>query len=409
MIARDVDVRAADQALEELFGDPQGVPDPFPLYRRIREVAPIYRSEVDGTWYVSRFEDCRALLNDLRCGRDIDRPNPSLAFRSRPMEAQIQGSFRSLLIVTNPPEHTRLRGAVSEAFTWRRLKALEPRIAELADQRLDVLAEKGDADIVADLAFPLPVAVIGELVGVPPDEREQFRDLVIAGLVGGDQASGTAATLEAYFADLVARRRARPQDDLVSGLVSVPDGPGRLSDEEVIAMAMIVFLAGFLTTTNLIGNGLVALLEHPHELERLRRDPALIETAVQEMLRFDTAIHAVGRAVLQPTELAGQPLAAGETVICLIGGANRDPERFPDPDRFDVGRSNGPALSFGWGIHHCLGSVLASLEGRVVFERMLRRFDTIALRDDDPPVRASFLRGWARLPIRVAQARSAGG
>jgi cytochrome P450 len=404
MIARDVGVRAADEALVELFGKPEGVPDPYPLYRRIREVAPVYRSEVDGAWYVSRFEDNRALLNDLRCGRDLDRPNPSLAFRSRPMEAQIQGSFRSLLIVTNPPEHTRLRGAVSEAFTWRRLAALEPRIAELADRRLDVLAEQGDAELVADLAFPLPVAVIGELVGVPPDEREQFRDLVIARLVGGGESAGTAATLEAYFMDLVDRRRRRPEDDLVSGLVSAGEGPGRLSDEEVVAMAMIIFLAGFLTTTNLIGNGLVALLEHPGELARLRRDPALMQTAVQEMLRFDPSIQAVGRAVLQPTELAGQPLPAGETVICLIAGANRDPERFPDPDRFDVGRADGPPLSFGWGIHHCLGSVLASLEGRVVFERMLRRFGTIELREDDPPVRAGFLRGWARLPIRVRPA-----
>jgi len=393
-------VSAADEALRELFGEPEGVPDPYPLYHRIRELAPIYRSEVDGAWYVSRFEDCRALLNDLRCGRDLDRPNPSLAFRSRPMEAQIQGSFRSLLIVTNPPEHTRLRAAVNEAFTWRRIQTLEPRIAELADQRLDVLAEKGDADIVADLAFPLPVAVIGELVGVPPDEREQFRDLVIARLVGSEQAAGTAATLEGYFGDLVARRRARPLDDMVSALVTAPE-PGRLSDEEIVAMAMIVFLAGFLTTTNLIGNGLVALLERPDELERVRRDPSLVPSAVQEMLRFDPAIQAVGRAVLQPTELAGQPLPAGETVICLIAGANRDPARFPDPDRFDAGRSDGPPLSFGWGIHHCLGSVLASLEGKVVFERMLRRFPTIALREDDPPVRASFLRGWARLPVRV--------
>lgn len=403
MIAGDVDVRAADEALETLFGQPEGVPDPYPLYRRIREAAPIYRSDLDGAWYVSRFEDCRDLLNDLHCGRDLDRPNPSLAFRSRPMEAQTQGSFRSLLIVTNPPEHTRLRAAVSDAFTWKGLRSLEPRIAELADQRLDVLEEKGDADIVADLAFPLPVAVIGELVGVPPEEREQFRDLVIARITDTEAAAGTAATLEGYFGELVQRKRARPRDDLVSRLVTAPEEV-RLSDDEVIAMAMIVFLAGFLTTTNLIGNGLVALLEHPDELERLRRDPSLTASAVQEMLRYDAAIQAVGRAVLQPTALAGHRLEAGETVICLIGGANRDPERFPDPDRFDVGRADGPPLSFGWGIHHCLGSVLASIEGRIVFERMLRRFGTIALREDDPPVRASFLRGWARLPIRVRPA-----
>ncbi|HEY4028413.1 MAG TPA: cytochrome P450, partial [Candidatus Dormibacteraeota bacterium] len=349
------------------------------------------------------------LLNDLRLGRDIDRPNRSYAFRFRPVQAQTAGLFRSTLLVKNPPAHTRLRGLVSQAFTWRRLKTVEPRIAELARQRLDVIAEKGEADVMADLAFPLPVAVIGELVGVPEGEREPFRELVRRQFSSGDGAAQVTTELESYFADLVARRRAHRDDDLLSDLIDARDESGRLSEDELRAMAMIIFLAGFVTTTNLIGNGLLALLHHPDELGRLRRDPGLVQPAVQEMLRYDPPVQVVPRTVLEPAELDGRRLPPGENVVCMVAAANRDPRRFPDPDRFDVGRTDGQPLSFGWGIHHCLGSVLASLEGQIVFRQLIGRFDTIGLLEDDPPLtRGSFLRGRERLPVRVTSAWVAG-
>jgi cytochrome P450 len=407
-MATDTNVRTADDVLRELFETPEGAPDPYPLYHRLRELAPVHRSELDGAWYVSRFEEVRAVLNDGRFGRDPDRPNTSYAFRFRPVQAQTMGAFRSTLLVKNPPEHTRLRGLVSQAFTWRRLKTVEPRIAELTRQRLDVLAEKGDADVMLDLAFPLPVAVIGELVGVPEGERAQFRELVNARFSAGARSQQVTTELEDYFADLVVRRRAHREDDLLSDLIDARDQADRLSEEELIAMVMIIFLAGFVTTTNLIGNGLVALLRNPDELRRLRGEPALVQSAVQEMLRYDPPIQFAPRTALVPAELAGRPVDVGESVVCLIGGANRDPVRFPDPDRFDVGRTNGQALSFGWGIHHCLGSVLASLEGQIVFSQLLDRFGSIDLLEEDPPLTpGSFLRGRERLPVRVRSAAAA--
>jgi cytochrome P450 len=398
------DVRTADDLLRELFESDNRAHDPYPLYRGIREAAPFYRSEEDGTWYVSTFEVGRQVLNDPSCGRDLDRPNTSIAFRARSVQAQTVGFFRSTLLMRNPPDHTRLRDVVSDAFTMRRLRALEARIGELTDQRLDVMAEKGDTDVMADLAFILPVSVIGELVGVPAEEREQFRELVNMRFSGDERGNQVRLTLESYFADLVERRRADPADDLLSELV-VARERDRLSEEEVIAMVMIVFLAGFATTTNLIGNGLIALLRSPDQLRRLREEPRLMQLAVAEMLRFDPPVQVVGRTALQPTEVAGQPIPAGDTIVCLIGGANRDPERFPDPDRFDAGRKHGQPLTFGWGIHHCLGSVLASMEGRVVFDRMLRRFASIELLEEEPPMQpGGFLRGRSRLPVRVQPA-----
>jgi cytochrome P450 len=408
-MATDTNVRAADDVLRELFEAPEGTPDPYPWYHRLRELAPVHWSELDGACYLSGFQEVRALLNDGRFGRDADRPNTAYAFRFRPVQAQTMGAFRSTLLVKNPPEHTRLRALVSQAFTWRRLKAVEPRIADLTRQRLDVIAEKGEADVMVDLAFPLPVAVIGELVGVPEGERAQFRELVNARFRAGARSEQVTTELEDYFADLVVRRRAHREDDLLSDLIDARDQSDRLSEEELVAMVMIIFLAGFVTTTNLIGNGLVALLHHPDELRRLRGEPALVQSAVQEMLRYDPPIQVVARTALEPAEVGGRTVEAGESVVGLIGGANRDPSRFPDPDRFDVGRSNGQALSFGWGIHHCLGSVLASLEGQIVFGQLLGRFDSIDLLEEEPPMAAgSFLRGRQRLPVRVGRAAAAG-
>src|SRR2546423_4758373 len=200
---------------------------------------------------------------------------------------------------------------------------------------------------MSDLAFPLPVTVNGELVGVPEDERQPFRELVNARFAAtGDRGARVSTELEDYFTDLIARRRARREDDLLSDLIDARDGSGRLSEDELVAMVMIIFLAGFVTTTNLIGNGLLALLRHPDELRRLRDDPALVQPAVQEMLRYDPPVQVVTRTALQPSEVGGHPVEVGESVVGMVAAANRDPGRFPDPDRFDAGRMNGQALSF---------------------------------------------------------------
>ena len=320
------------------------------------------------------------------------------------------------MLLQNPPEHTRLRGVVNRAFTARRVAGLEERIHALLDPMLDAMADAGEVDFMAALAFRLPVAVIGELVGVPPEEREQFRELVRttnrASEVGATTADLLAADRameyqDAYFADLVARKRKEPDDGLLSALIEIRDSGGPLSEAEMIATARLLFGAGFVTTTNLIGNGMVTFFRHPGEMARFWADPhGLAVTAVDEVLRYESVVQTNGRSVLEPMELGGEALGAGEVVIPLVGGANRDPERFPEPERFDVARKGEMPLSFGWGVHHCLGAPLARLEAQIVFTRLVERFARIEPAGPIPRFSTTFLRGRAR-PRPSPRARAA--
>ncbi|MGH8905175.1 MAG: cytochrome P450 [Egibacteraceae bacterium] len=405
----DITVTAtADDLLKALSG-PEFRADPYPLYRQLREIAPLHRSSLDGLWYASRHEDCRQVLTHPRCGHQRDHAR--FLGLSEERAEQFSRSQRASLIQQNPPEHTRLRGLVSRAFTRGRVQALGPRIVELVESMLDTMAQAGEADVMADLAYPLPVAVIGELVGVPAGEREAFRGLIADSTAAAEvyaspeavkAAERADAFMDTYFVDLVARRRAEPADDLLFGLIAAHDAGGRLSEEELVAMAVLLFLAGFATTSHLIGNGLLALLRHPAEFDRLWNDPSLAPSAVEEMLRWDPSIQATVRTTFEPIELGGQVIQTGETVITLLGAANRDPARFPDSERFDVGRADNPHLSFAAGIHHCLGASLARLEGQIVFSRFIERFRHVELADDDPPWTASSkIRGLDALPVRL--------
>jgi cytochrome P450 len=406
----------AEDVLHDLLLTDEGRANPYPLYRALHEQAPFYRSERDGVWYACRHATCRQLLLDDRLGHDEERmfrrPGMTEAQVRRLRERLALRRRRGFSMVTeNPPDHTRLRRLVSRAFTFRRVEMLRPRIAELVDEHLDRMAELGEVDVMAELAFPLPVAVIGELVGVPPDQRERFRPLVRDGMLAEgsepsdeelERAEKSFEELEAFFTDLIARRRAQPGQDLLSDLIRVRDEEeGRLSEDELMATAFLLFLAGFVTTTNLIGNGLLALLRHPREMERLWDDGSLVASAVEEMLRYDSPVQLVARDVLQASELEGVALAPDQSVVALLGAANRDPERFADPDRFDVGRADNHPLSFGLGIHHCLGAPLARAEGQIVFGRFRERFAGIEPLDPEPQVVGRFLRGLRSLRVRV--------
>ncbi|MGH9183797.1 MAG: cytochrome P450 [Acidimicrobiales bacterium] len=400
----------ADALLLELVATPEGRADPYPRYARLREQAPVHRSALD-LWVVTRYEDCQRVLRDPRFGKDYD--NAVDRWREADPELARQVAFpaeKPSLLFLNPPDHTRLRGLVTRAFTPKTVEGLRPRIVALVDELLDRLGE-GETDLVAGLAFPLPVTVIGEMLGVPVEDRPRFQPLVraVAALLevfvsreALAAAEGAQRTMRSYFADLVAERRAAPRHDLVSELLAAEAEGDRLTTDELISTAVLLFAAGFETTTNLIGNGVLALLRHPDQLLRLRRDPGLLRLAVDELLRYDSPVQVDGRTALADVELGGHRLPAGAGVLTLLGSANRDPERFTEPDRLDVGRDEGASLSFGSGIHHCLGAALARVEGQVAFGRLLERFSEVELGTDEPARRDSLtLRGLVSLPVRL--------
>jgi cytochrome P450 len=313
------------------------------------------------------------------------------------------------MITANPPEHTRLRGAAKGAFIPPAMNALRPRVAAIVAERLDRLAALGEADVMAELAFPMPVTVVGEMVGVPEEDRAWFRPLMRT-LVSSDSFNRSPEELadveragdelDAYFLELIARRRKEPADDLLSYFVAQADD-GLLDEDELFSTVTLLFFAGFLTTTNLIGNGLTALFDHPAEQARLWAEPELAPAAVEEILRFDSPVQFVHRNVLEELEIDGHRLAPGDVVMTLLAAANRDPARFADPDRFDVGRPDNLHVAFAWGLHFCLGARLARMEGQLVLEGLVERFARVEPAGE--PVRNPGLaiRGFESLPVRV--------
>ncbi|MDH4076949.1 MAG: cytochrome P450 [Acidimicrobiia bacterium] len=410
---------AGDGALIAIFASAKGLEDPNPFYRQLREEAPVHLSGFGGV-VLTRYDDCRALLRDNRFGNGTAGPTGAfggspeiVAFRQEMMARR--GDRPLSMLGLDPPAHTRQRALVSRAFTPRRIEALRTRIAELADECLDRLADAGTADAMKVLAEPFPVSVISEMLGVPASDWPEIRLLVTdlaqmlepsADLVELKRAEAANNTLWEYFTGLVAARRKAPADDLLTGLIQAGDGDDQLAEGEILAVANLLFGAGAETTTNLLGNTFNALFNHPDQMERLWADPTLVPAAVEEVLRFDSPVQLDGRACLEPAEAAGVRFEPGDRVMTLLGAANRDPAHFPDPDRFDVGRftadSRGePILSFASGIHHCLGANLARAEGQEVMAGLIRRFRRIEPAGERPYRRRLVLRGLATCPLTV--------
>jgi len=384
-------------------------PDPYHAYHRLRAVAPVLRTE-GGALVLTRYADCDAALRHRSLGKAREPLAARVAggLRDEDTRRALAWMRRSMLF-SNPPDHTRLRRLVSSAFTARHVDELQQAISGRADQLLDGLAGKPGADFMSAVALPLPVNVIADLLGVPDEDRESFTPLIhdvtalLEPLVSDEalaRAVAAQAELSRYFGGLLAGKRRTPAADLLSRLAA-SRADDKLDDEEMIAAAILLFGAGFETTTNLLGNGLRALLENPAELRRLRERPELMPAAVEEMLRFDSPIQLDGRTVLAPAAVAGAELPAGQLVVMLLGAANRDPNRFTEPDRFDVGRDEGPHLAFASGIHFCLGAHLARLEAAVVFTRLLAGFASIELAGDPEPRPGLNPRGLARLPVTL--------
>ena len=399
----------ADALLHRLLATAEGHADPYLLYRTLRTAAPIHRCGLDGVWYATGFAAARRVLLDPCIGK-----GPRLTIRRHGVPEErvkmMEGRpVRPTMITANPPEHSRLRGAAKGAFLPAQIETLRRRIATLVDERLERLAAAGTADVMTELAYPLPLTVIGELFGVPEQDREGFRAVVMSTLGADDPNPAPEAVSRAeaamnqigdYVAERVAAHRARPGSDVLSLLIEHHDDGG-LDASELVGTAILLLEAGFLTTTNLIGNGLLALLHHPAEMARLWTDPTLVEPAVEEMLRYDTPIQLTPRHVLADVEVDGMQFRKGENVVVLLGAANRDPAVFPEPDRFDIARPDNGHLSFAWGSHFCLGARLARLEAQLVFAGLRQRFSRLELAGE--PVRRPglLLRGLESLPLRV--------
>jgi cytochrome P450 len=399
----------ADALLAELVATPEGRADPYPRYATLRAQAPVHRSAF-GFWALTRYDDCQQVLRHPGVGKDISGAVSSLGLDGDMAAEQARfRNDRSNMLVTDPPDHTRLRGLVTRAFTPRTVETLRPSIVKLVDELLDGFGG-GEVDVMDALAFPLPVTVIGEMLGVPAAERAGLRPLVrsltaVLELVVTPEAmqAATAAdiALVDYFSGLVAERRARPQDDLLTQLIQAEDGGDQLSERELISTAILLFAAGFETTTHLIGNGLLALLRNPDQLDRIRADRSLLRPAVEELLRYDSPVQIAARTAYEDLTIGGHHIEAGSIILALLGAANHDPAHFSDPEHLDVGRSEGAPISFGGGIHFCLGAALARMEGQIVLDRLLDRFGTIELIDDQPTHRDSLtLRGLVDLRVR---------
>jgi cytochrome P450 len=395
---------------EPLFNplSPAVIADPYPHYHRLRRLDPVHRSPL-GFLVVSRHADVTQILRDKRFGKDFVG-RMTRRFGAQVMEEPVYRSMRHWMLQQDPPDHTRLRGLVVKAFTARRVEDMRPRIQEIVDTALDRVAAQGRMDLIADFAFRLPVIVICEMLGIPKEEHEMFfpgarasgrlLDPVPLSREEIDAANaGNLASAE-YFRSLFELRRRQPGDDLTTQLVQAEEEGTKLSNEELTANIILLFGAGHETTVNLIGNGLLALHRNPGELRRLQDDPSLIPNAIEELLRYDSSVQLTGRAALEDVEIGGVPVAKGESVLCLLGAANRDPAAYPEPDRLDVTRANIRPLSFGGGIHFCLGAQLARIEAEVAIATLLRRLPTLRL--DDPEHadwRQTFvLRGLNRLP-----------
>ena len=382
---------------------PEFIENPFPIYHRLRSEDPVHESPM-GFWVLTRYDDVAGMLRDARFGRK--------GFDTLLQARFGEAGFDLSMLFRDPPDHTRLRALVSKAFTPRVVEEMRGRIQEIVDALLDRAQDVGRMDVIADLAYPLPLIVICEMLGVPTENRDLFRrwsvdiarslDAIALPTEPEVIERGTAArhALADYFRGLIAERRRRPKADLLSDLIAAEEQGDKLTEGELMATVLLLFVAGHETTVNLIGNGTLALLRHPVELRALRADPGLIGSAVEELLRYDGPVQRTGRMPNTDVALGGRTIPKGALVLGLIGAANRDPAHFPDPDRLDITRGDNRHLAFGWGIHFCLGAPLARLEAQIAILALVRRLPRLALATARLEWRrASTLRGLTALPV----------
>ena len=387
--------------------DPAFIADPYPFYHKLRALAPVWQSPL-GMWIVTRNADAAVVLKDRRFGKNY-AGSIIKSYGPDAMNEPARASLGRTMLVLDPPDHTRLRGLVTKAFTARRVEDMRPRIAAIVDQLIDRVEVQGHMDVIKDFAHRLPIIVICDMLGIPAEDQEQFfeRSRVNGRLIDPvpmsreelDVANANTLETNAYFESLFERRRREPRDDLTTKLVHAEEEGDRLTSDELTANVGLLFAAGHETTANLIGNGLLALHRNPDQWDMMQADPSLIPNAMEELLRFDSSVQLTGRSTNTEVELAGVKIPAGESVVCFLGAANRDPAVYPDPDKLDITRKDIWPMSFGGGIHHCLGAQLTRIEAQEAFAGLLRRLPGLRLPEKDAPQwRRSFtLRGLTTL------------
>jgi cytochrome P450 len=386
--------------------DPEFVEDPYPTYHRLRTEDPVHQSPL-GFWVLTRYEDVAAVLRD-----PIFAKEAIAAFVAARFGVAVPPGVGLSMLDRDPPDHTRLRSLVSKAFTPRVVEGLRPHIRQIVDELLARVEGAGTMDLIEQFAYPLPVIVICELLGVPVADHERFKEWGLDIARGLDaimlppdsevavRSVTSRRALAGYFRELIAERRATPRNDLLSGLIAAEEAGDKLSEEELLATCILLLVAGHETTVNLIGNGTLALLRHPDQLRRLRENPGLIGSAVEELLRYDGPVQRTARIPSADVTIGGRTIGKGEMVMPFIGAADRDPAQFPDPDRLDITRAENRHLAFGWGIHFCLGAPLARVEGQIAIDTLVRKFPRLALGTDKPEHRQSLtLRGLTSLPV----------
>ncbi len=381
--------------------DAEVIADPYPVYRELRANAPALWSREANSWVLSRYDDVSAALADPATYSSASGIFPT------PPGVDMTKLFLPMLIMSDPPRHTQLRQIASRAFTPRRIAALEPHIKTLVKDLLDQTPETGKWDFVSGFAGPLPAIVIADMLGVPRDDRDQFREwsttLVQSNPVRGEFGAGldAAAALYEYFTAFLAERRAHPQDDLMTALVQAEVNGEYLSEEELLGFCLLLLVAGHETTTNLLSNSAVVLAQNPDVRQQLADDPGLLPAAVEELLRYDSPVQGLARTLTAPVDLHGESMQTGDTVLLLFGSANRDDHAFPHADRFDVNRQPERQVAFGHGIHFCLGASLARLEARIALQILLARHPDWEV-DLDAAVRlhSGPIRGYISLPMQ---------
>lgn len=389
--------------------DPGWLTQPREMARRLRERGRVHR-DTNGLWLLVRHADCRAVMQSSRLSRDPRRSAAYAATRPFVAGSALEQAAERFMLFNDAPTHTRLRQVVAAAFTPVAIRELRRSIARSCDELLAALPDDAPFDFMRGFAQVLPIRVICDLLGLDPGDFDRTKawsdaaSCVVEPLASrSDRAAGAQAVTEltAFLREQLARRRASPAGTVLDRMIDAQRTDPRFDDDELLANLILLFLAGHETTTNLLGNGLLALLDHPGQMDRLRRDPALLPPAVEEMLRYESPTNMVARIVVEPWNIGDVQVPAGDVLYCLVGAANHDPSVFDGPQRFDIGRDPNPQLAFGGGVHYCVGAPLARLEGELAFAALLRRWPKLQLAGERPRWRPMInLRGLQSLWVR---------